>query len=77
MYEKLAKRLNRTRDSLNAGCYDLGINPELLDPLKMLVVACDNCGYWQAEKYMFTYDDGGDDSLYCKACVEVDNLHYE
>ena len=71
MYEKLKNRLQRTRASLHTACFDLGISSEVLDPTKMKVCSCDNCGFWDIPKNMVEDPDG---TIYCSVC-DVANLY--
>lgn len=70
MYEKLKNRLHRTSESLHTACFDIGINMETLDPLKMLIWSCDNCGYWDVPRNMVEDPDG---TIYCSVCDVADS----
>lgn len=71
MYKRLKEVLHRTRTSLYTACFNLGIDAEELDPLKMLVISCDNCGFWDVPTNMVEDPDG---TVYCSIC-DVANLY--
>lgn len=73
MYKRLAKVLFRTRESLHSACAQLDINPEDLDPQLMLLLSCDNCGYWEKEINLTSDTDG---TLYCSACDFAENQEF-
>ena len=71
MYQRLKKELLRTRTSLHTACFNLGIDPESLDPTKMLLTSCDSCGWWDVLSNMVEDPDG---TVYCSVC-DVANLY--
>lgn len=67
VYSELANELLRTHMSLTRGCHNLDIDPKLIEPNRLSVSQCDDCGVWDKPSRMIsTYDD----SIVCKLCID-------
>lgn len=72
-YVRLSNQLFRSRLPLAEACWQLDIESETLDPQLLLVQSCDNCGFWDKEKFMHKDKDG---TQYCFACKDVEYLRF-
>lgn len=68
LHANLSQALRKQRNSLFSVCFDLGIDPKLVDPDKLSVKACDWCNTWCFPKSL-TDEDG---TLYCKICMDAE-----
>ena len=72
-YVRLSKQLFRTRLPLAEACWQLDINSQEIDPQLLEVESCDNCGFWDKEKFIHKEKDG---TRYCYACKDIESLRF-
>lgn len=74
MYKRLAAELKQTRKSFTETCHFLGLDPQLMEPDKLKLSHCDNCGYWELPSKAVV--DPSDGTILCYACDELETLRF-
>lgn len=73
MYKRLAYNLLHTREDLTAACKLLNIDPEYVDVDMLEIAMCDECGYWDTRKRIFT---SSDKTNFCFACHDLETRRF-